>query len=167
MYQWSTITLLQIDKKTETPSINITWWNYIWLIWYCFHQPPLSFFRLVKLGRLPSSVRPGLLHPSPVVERIYLLKVCLFGGKNETSEKKKKDPKSDKYYTNHQDLVQFQSANLSNSAAISPQARPRSYLQLLIYCPQDCRSLCAAYVRQLGNPVASRRSIFFLILEVR
>lgn len=52
-----------------------------------FSSTTTVFFCLVKLGRLPSSVRPGLLHQSPVVERIYLLKVCLL--KNETSEKKR------------------------------------------------------------------------------
>lgn len=165
MYQSSTITLLQIDKKTETPSINITdeiTSDHLVL----FSSTTTVLFSSCEVGSFAK------LCPSrPSSSESCCGKNLLVGSLPCLVEKwdirNKKDPKSDKYYTNHQDLVQFQSANLSNSAAISPQARPRSYLQLLIYCPQDCRSLCAAYVRQLGNPVASRRSIFFRILEVR
>lgn len=88
MYQSSTITLLQIDKKTETPSINITdeiTSDHLVL----FSSTTTVLFSSCEVGSFAKLCRPGLLHPSPVVERIYLSEVCPVWWKNETSEKKR------------------------------------------------------------------------------
>lgn len=58
------------------------------IIWYCFHQPPLFFFRLVKLGRLPSSVVQAFFIRVLLWKEFTCRKSALFGGKMRHQKKK-------------------------------------------------------------------------------